>query len=96
MRWRDDQLPSNFHRVKNPEADEYQGARYSLAFFCQANEDVLIESAQKKYLAITAKKYLKQRVLVRILKGNTNHRPIADRADCLYLLLDNYRFIFLG
>lgn len=62
MRWSDDQLPSNFHRVKNPEADEYQGARYSLAFFCQANEDVLIESPQKKYPSITAKEYLKQRI----------------------------------
>lgn len=62
MRWSDDQLPSNFHRVKNPEAHEYQGARYSLAFFCQANEDVLIESRAHKYPAITAKEYLKQRI----------------------------------
>ncbi|MDR7015184.1 2OG-Fe(II) oxygenase family protein [Acinetobacter sp. 3657] len=62
MRWSDDQLPSNFHRVKNPEANEYQGARYSLAFFCQANEDVIIESPNKKYPAITAKEYLKQRI----------------------------------
>ncbi|MEN8424603.1 2OG-Fe(II) oxygenase family protein [Acinetobacter junii] len=62
MRWSDDQLPSNFHRVKNPEAHEYQGARYSLAFFCQANEDVVIESPKKKYPAITAKEYLKQRI----------------------------------
>lgn len=62
MRWSDDQLPSNFHRVKNPEAHEYQGARYSLAFFCQANEDVVIESPKKKYPVITAKEYLKQRI----------------------------------
>ncbi|ENX60789.1 hypothetical protein F885_01897 [Acinetobacter higginsii] len=55
MRWSGDQLPSNFHRVKNPEADEYQVARYSLAFFCQANEDVLIESPLKKYPAIQPK-----------------------------------------
>lgn len=61
-RWSDDILPSNFHRVRNPEADEYQGARYSLAFFCQANEDVVIEGPQKKYPPITAKEYLKQRV----------------------------------
>ncbi|WP_404227401.1 isopenicillin N synthase family dioxygenase [Acinetobacter venetianus] len=62
MRWSDDQLPSNFHRVKNPEAHEYQGPRYSLAFFCQANEDVVIESPKKKYPVITAKDYLKQRI----------------------------------
>ncbi|MCU4413720.1 isopenicillin N synthase family oxygenase [Acinetobacter sp. WU_MDCI_Axc73] len=62
MRWSDDVLPSNFHRVKNPADDEYQGARYSLAFFCQANEDVLIQSPQGKYPEITAKDYLAQRV----------------------------------
>lgn len=61
-RWSDDVLPSNFHRVKNPEAHEYQGARYSLAFFCQANEDVMIEGPNRKYPAISAKDYLKQRV----------------------------------
>jgi len=33
MRWSDDQLPSNFHRVKNPLPHEYLGPRYSLAFF---------------------------------------------------------------
>jgi isopenicillin N synthase-like dioxygenase len=35
MRWSDDQLPSNFHRVRNPQPHEYQGARYSLAFFAR-------------------------------------------------------------
>jgi hypothetical protein len=30
MRWSDDQLPSNFHRVRSPLPGEYQGARYSL------------------------------------------------------------------
>ena len=62
MRWSDDVLPSNFHRVKNPADHEYQGARYSLAFFCQANEDVLIQSPQRKYPDITAKDYLAQRI----------------------------------
>ncbi|WP_130802241.1 isopenicillin N synthase family dioxygenase [Acinetobacter ihumii] len=62
MRWSDDVLPSNFHRVKNPADHEYQGARYSLAFFCQANEDVLIQSPKGKYPDITAKDYLAQRI----------------------------------
>ena len=62
MRWSDDQLPSNFHRVKNPAAHEYQGARYSLAFFCQANEDVCIHSPSGKYPDITAAAYLQQRI----------------------------------
>lgn len=62
MRWSDDQLPSNFHRVKNPAPHEYQGARYSLAFFCQANEEVVIQSRSGKYPDITAAEYLKQRI----------------------------------
>ncbi|WP_120971705.1 2OG-Fe(II) oxygenase family protein [Comamonas sp. lk] len=61
-RWSDDQLPSNFHRVRNPLPHEYQGARYSLAFFCQANEDALIEGPGKKYPLITGAEYLRQRI----------------------------------
>ena len=62
MRWSDDRLPSNFHRVKNPLPGEYMGPRYSLAFFCQANTDAVIESPTGKHPAITAGEYLKQRV----------------------------------
>jgi isopenicillin N synthase-like dioxygenase len=62
MRWSDDRLPSNFHRVKNPQPGESMGPRYSLAFFCQANKDALIESPAGKYPPITAGDYLKQRV----------------------------------
>jgi hypothetical protein len=35
------------HRVRNPQPHEYQGARYSLAFFCQANEDGDRRAGQK-------------------------------------------------
>lgn len=62
MRWSDDQLLSNFHRVKNPRPDEYQGARYSLAFFAQANRDVMIQGPAGKYQAISAEDYLQRRV----------------------------------
>lgn len=62
MRWSDDQLPSNFHRVKNPLPGEYMGPRYSLAFFCQANTDALIESPSGKYPPITAGDYLAERI----------------------------------
>lgn len=62
MRWSDDLLPSNFHRVRNPLPHEYQGARYSLAFFCQANTDAIIEGPNKKYPAITAGDYLAERI----------------------------------
>lgn len=69
MRWSDDQLPSNFHRVKNPAPGEYMGPRYSLAFFCQANTDALIESPSGKYAPITAGDYLAERV-----KANFNKK----------------------
>ncbi len=62
MRWSDDQLPSNFHRVKNPQPGEYMGPRYSIAFFAQANRDAVIEGPGGKYPAITAGDYLNQRV----------------------------------
>lgn len=62
MRWSDDLLPSNFHRVSSPGPDDHRGARYSLAFFAQANRDVLIESPRGKYPPITAADYLRQRV----------------------------------
>jgi isopenicillin N synthase-like dioxygenase len=68
MRWSDDQLPSNFHRVRNPAPDEYQGARYSLAFFAQANRDALIETPSGKYPPITAGDYLQQRVAANFAK----------------------------
>ena len=62
MRWSDDVLPSNFHRVKNPVAGEYMGARYSLAFFCQANKDAVISSPGGKFPDILAGDYLQQRI----------------------------------
>lgn len=62
MRWSDDRLPSNFHRVRNPLPNEYQGSRYSIAFFAQANKDVLIEGPAHKYPPITAGEYIQQRI----------------------------------
>ena len=71
MRWSDDQLPSNFHRVRNPLPHEYQGSRYSLAFFCQANRDVMIESPSGKYAPISAEAYMRQRVAANFRAGQT-------------------------
>ncbi|WP_092801072.1 isopenicillin N synthase family dioxygenase [Rhodococcus globerulus] len=62
MRWSDDVLPSNFHRVKSPGLNDYRGPRYSLAFFAQANRDIMIEGPAGKYPPITAEDYLYQRV----------------------------------
>lgn len=62
MRWSDDLLPSNFHRVKSPGVGEHRGARYSIAFFAQANSEVTIEGPSGKYPSISAKDYLQQRI----------------------------------
>lgn len=68
MRWSDDQLPSNFHRVRAPAEGEYQGPRFSLAFFCQANKDVEIVGPGGKYPPISASEYLRQRIQANFAK----------------------------
>jgi len=62
MRWSDDKLLSTLHRVRMPKADEPTGPRYSMAFFCQANKDQVIQGPEKKYEPITARDYLLQRI----------------------------------
>lgn len=62
MRWSDDQLLSNFHRVRVPGEGEYTGPRYSIPFFAQANRDVVITTPQGTYPPISATDYLQQRV----------------------------------
>lgn len=62
MRWSDDRLKSTLHRVRMPRPGEYNGPRYSLAFFCQANKDVVIQGPEKKYPPISARDYLLQRI----------------------------------
>jgi isopenicillin N synthase-like dioxygenase len=62
MRLSDDQLPSTFHRVRLPAPGEDPGARHSLAFFAQANADVVLTSASGRYPDITARDYLLQRI----------------------------------
>ncbi|BEI24005.1 isopenicillin N synthase family oxygenase [Vibrio fluvialis] len=62
MRWSDDLLKSTLHRVRMPTAEENQGSRYSMAFFCQANRDQIIQGPQQVYPPITAQDYLKMRL----------------------------------
>ncbi|KAK6461679.1 hypothetical protein DFJ63DRAFT_314309 [Scheffersomyces coipomensis] len=58
MSWSDDVLKSNFHRVRLPTADENQSDRYTIAFFNQANTDVIIQGKNKKYPAVTGKQFI--------------------------------------
>ena len=62
MRWSDDKLLSNLHRVRMPKPGEYLGPRYSMAFFCQANTDALLEGPEGKYEAMTAHDYIQMRL----------------------------------
>ena len=62
MRWSDDVLPSNFHRVKAPGPGDDLGARYCIAFFAQANRGVVIESPAGSYPPITAGDFILERI----------------------------------
>ncbi|WP_423840194.1 isopenicillin N synthase family oxygenase [Vibrio mytili] len=62
MRWSDDLLKSTLHRVRMPTAEENQDSRYSMAFFCQANRDQIIQGPQQVYPPISAENYLKMRI----------------------------------
>lgn len=71
MRWSDDQLKSNLHRVRQPRVDEYCGSRHSIAFFCQANKTQIIQGPQKKYQPITAADFLSQRIQANFVDKET-------------------------
>ena len=62
MRWSDDRLLSNPHRVRMPRADEYLGPRYSIPFFAQANKDFVLQGPAKTYPPITAGDYILERI----------------------------------
>lgn len=62
MRWSDDRLKSTLHRVRLPRSGEYLGSRYSMAFFCQANQKTIIQGPNKVYEPITAEDYIKLRI----------------------------------
>ncbi|ESX00007.1 hypothetical protein KL918_005286 [Ogataea parapolymorpha] len=60
MSWSDDILKSNFHRVRLPTPDENQGDRYTIAYFNQANTDVVIQGPLKKYPPVTGKEFIEE------------------------------------
>ncbi|KAK9823664.1 hypothetical protein WJX72_004518 [[Myrmecia] bisecta] len=59
MQWSDDKLKSTFHRVRTPGAGEYQGPRYSLAYFNQCDRSAIIQGPLKKYPPISGDEFLK-------------------------------------
>lgn len=62
MRWSDDRLISNLHRVRMPRLDEGLDARHSIAFFAQANQDTLLAGPLGRYEPVTAHEYIQMRL----------------------------------
>lgn len=71
MRWSDDKLKSNFHRVRAPVVGEYQGPRYSIAYFNQANKSAIIQGRTRYPNPITAGEFIK-------LAMERNYRALQD------------------
>lgn len=62
MRWSDDILKSNFHRVRMPPREQVNQPRYSIAFFAQPNKSSVVQGPKQKYPPITAGDYIAQAV----------------------------------
>lgn len=60
MRWSDDVFKSNYHRVRAPKVGEYQGSRYSIAYFNQSNKSAIIQGRTRYPEPITAGEFLRQ------------------------------------
>ncbi|KAK9909897.1 hypothetical protein WJX75_009198 [Coccomyxa subellipsoidea] len=60
MRWSDDKLKSNYHRVRMPVSGEEQGSRYSIAYFNQANKNAIIKGKEGRYPPISAEEFVRE------------------------------------
>ena len=62
MRWSDDRLLSNLHRVRMPKPGESLGPRYSIAYFTQANMDTMLQGPLGKYEPMSGHEYIQMRL----------------------------------
>lgn len=62
MRWSDDRLLSNLHRVRMPKPGEALGPRYSIAYFAQANMDTVLAGPLGRYEPMTGHDYIQMRL----------------------------------
>ncbi|EGV61993.1 Clavaminate synthase-like protein [Yamadazyma tenuis ATCC 10573] len=81
MSWSDDTLKSNFHRVRTPMVGENQKSRYSIAWFNQANKDVVIQGPNKKYEALTAKEYITNAMKRNFAKLSEKQEQLAVKSS---------------
>jgi isopenicillin N synthase-like dioxygenase len=68
-RWSDDRFQSKLHRVRKPNANEYQGPRYALEYVNEANRSVIIQGRTKYTEPITAGEFL-------MMAMERNHKAI--------------------
>ncbi|MGJ0184038.1 isopenicillin N synthase family dioxygenase [Corynebacterium glyciniphilum] len=71
MRWSDDRLKSNFHRVKAADIGVDIPERYSMPYFAQADRDAVIEGPDRKYEPMTAGEYLDMRITANFSKAES-------------------------
>ncbi len=69
MRWSDDKLRSNLHRVRMPKPGESLGPRHSMAFFAQANTDTVLTGPEGRYPPMTAHDYIQMRLGANFERG---------------------------
>lgn len=62
MRWSDDRLKSNFHRVKAADTGVDIPERYSMPYFAQADRSAVIQGPEHRYEPMTAGDYLDMRI----------------------------------
>ncbi|KAI9493446.1 hypothetical protein BDB00DRAFT_823132 [Zychaea mexicana] len=62
MHWADDRVVSNFHRVRAPKVGEYQGPRYSIAYFNQCNKSAIIQGSTRYTEPVTAGEFLRRAI----------------------------------
>lgn len=62
MRWSDDRLKSNFHRVKAADTGVDIPERYSMPYFAQADRNAVIQGPAHTYEPMTAGDYLDMRI----------------------------------
>lgn len=74
MRWSDDRLKSNFHRVKAADIGVDIPERYSMPYFAQADRDAVIAGPRGKYEPMTAGEYLDMRIQANFGRAESGKR----------------------
>ncbi|KAK9786484.1 hypothetical protein WJX73_001127 [Symbiochloris irregularis] len=83
MRWSDDALKSNYHRVRMPLPGESRGSRFSIAYFNQANKSAVIEGKKGIYPPISAEDFCSRQLKRAAARGARNAIGFTLLSICL-------------